>query len=115
MNGTALDRRTSVDHNGSIEVTIMTISISVAEAKARLSEFLRQVEVGGERVVIERRGRPIAVLQKYVPEAEQERPDAWVDRVYGVLRDDPDFGRVMDEVVRSRRKFPPRPFSLDDD
>lgn len=37
-------------------------AVSVAEAKARLSELINAVAFGGERVVIESRGRPKAVL-----------------------------------------------------
>jgi hypothetical protein len=46
-------------------ITLMTIwnlimyTVSVAEAKARLSELLNQVKVG-EEIVITRRGRPVA-------------------------------------------------------
>jgi antitoxin (DNA-binding transcriptional repressor) of toxin-antitoxin stability system len=37
--------------------------VSIAEAKARLSELLREVEAG-EQVTITRRGKPIAVLNR---------------------------------------------------
>jgi len=37
------------------------VEVSVAEAKAKLSEILKQVE-GGENVTITRRGKPVAVL-----------------------------------------------------
>lgn len=37
------------------------MEVSVAEAKARLSELLKQVEAG-ENVTITRRGKPVAVL-----------------------------------------------------
>ncbi|HEY3398413.1 MAG TPA: type II toxin-antitoxin system Phd/YefM family antitoxin [Armatimonadota bacterium] len=35
---------------------------TVTEAKARLSQLLHRVEQGGERVIIERRGQPVAAL-----------------------------------------------------
>ncbi len=37
------------------------MEVSVAEAKAKLSELLKQVEAG-EKVTITRRGKPVAVL-----------------------------------------------------
>ena len=37
------------------------VEVSVAEAKAKLSELLKQVEAG-ENVTITRRGKPVAVL-----------------------------------------------------
>ncbi len=37
------------------------MEVSVAEAKAKLSEILKQVEAG-ENVTITRRGKPVAVL-----------------------------------------------------
>lgn len=36
--------------------------VSVAEAKAHLSELMAEVAYGGQRVLIERRGRPLAAL-----------------------------------------------------
>jgi len=36
--------------------------ISAAEAKAKLSELLARVAYGGDRYVIERRGKPVAAL-----------------------------------------------------
>lgn len=48
--------------------------VTVAEAKAKLSELLREVEAG-EQIVISRRGKPVAVLNKpLVPLASRE---AW--------------------------------------
>lgn len=38
------------------------MEISIAEAKARFSEIVNRAAFGGERIVITKRGRPIAVL-----------------------------------------------------
>lgn len=51
------------------------LEVNIAEAKAKLSELLRQVEVG-EQVTITRRGKPVAVLnapQKPLPSRTQWR------------------------------------------
>jgi len=39
------------------------VEVSVAEAKAKLSELLKRVEEG-ENVIITRRGKPVAVLSR---------------------------------------------------
>lgn len=67
------------DHNGHMKVTA-----NVAQLKARLSEYLRQVRGGAELVVTER-GVPIARL---VPLEDGERRQTRRDRLVraGVLR-----------------------------
>ena len=40
----------------------MAKRVSVADAKARLSELMARAGYGGERFLIERRGRPLAAL-----------------------------------------------------
>lgn len=40
----------------------MTTTFATAEAKARLSELVNRVAYGDERVVIVRRGKPVAAL-----------------------------------------------------
>ena len=40
----------------------MTISIGMAEAKSKLAELVGRAAYGSERFVLERRGRPMAVL-----------------------------------------------------
>ena len=59
----------------------MSRTVPVSQAKARLSEYLRQVR-GGEEVVITERGRPIARL---VPVADREPHLADLER-RGLLR-----------------------------
>jgi prevent-host-death family protein len=56
---------------------LSTRRVSTAQAKAKLSELIGAVAYGRERVLIERRGRPVAVLVS-VEDAEQlgDRPPA---------------------------------------
>lgn len=49
----------------------MPIHVSVTEAKARFSELLAHVE-RGERIVITRRGRPVAMLIPYESGSERK-------------------------------------------
>jgi prevent-host-death family protein len=44
--------------------------INVHEAKTELSKLLEQVE-GGERIIIARAGKPVAVLSRYEPRANR--------------------------------------------
>jgi prevent-host-death family protein len=47
-------------------MTIMTIMVSVAEAKANLSELLRRAEAG-EEILVARNGHPVAKLSAVRP------------------------------------------------
>ena len=89
----------------------MTKRMAVAEVKAHLSEVIREVE-GGERVVVERRGQPVAVIGRYEPAEEREDP-GWFGVLHGILSDVSDFDQIMEEVVRSRRDARPRPVDLE--
>lgn len=105
-------------------MTIMVVtmkSVSVAEAKAKLSELLGRVAYGGERITIERRGKPMAAL---VPVADMERGDEnargdWLDSVVGLCADDPEFCDILDQIVTERHQQAPReisfPWEEDDD
>jgi antitoxin (DNA-binding transcriptional repressor) of toxin-antitoxin stability system len=88
----------------------MVTRLSVAQVKAHLSEVLRQVERGDEIVVVERRGRPVAIIKAW---SEKEDPPAhWLDSVLGICADVPNFLEVMEQVVASREDYPPRPVSF---
>ena len=78
--------------------------VSVAQAKQRLGDLLGRVAYGKERVVITRRGRPMAVL---MPIEHANKPGGlaavkgWLDN------DDPFFG-VMEQIVEGRLSHRPR-------
>ena len=91
----------------------MTTRVAVAEAKAHLSEILRAVEERGERVVVERRGRPVAVIEPYDQKLEQPERH-WADQLDGVAADIAEFDAIMKDVVKSRRQAKPRPVHLED-
>jgi len=84
--------------------------LAVADFKAHLAQALREVEAGG-RIVVERRGRPVAVL--VAPDVAGLDDRGWWHELYGVARDIEDFDSVMRDVVRSRRKARPRPVDLE--
>ncbi|OGH59119.1 MAG: hypothetical protein A3G34_02215 [Candidatus Lindowbacteria bacterium RIFCSPLOWO2_12_FULL_62_27] len=73
------------------------VSISVAEAKKRLSALLGRVAYGREEFLITRRGRPVAKLIR----AEDER---WPRDWKGWLASGHPFFRTMNSIVSGRRK-----------
>jgi prevent-host-death family protein len=87
----------------------MTIMVSVSEAKARLSELLNKVIYGGDRIILTKHGKPVAEITLPREAAESGRDsDDWVWRVAGALKDDVEFGEIMDDVIASRRGRMPR-------
>jgi prevent-host-death family protein len=87
----------------------MTATLGVAEAKRRFSELIDRVKAG-ERIVVERRGKPVMAL---VPAGEAERGgDAeplGFAALAGALAEWDDLEEVMAEVYASRRKARDRP------
>jgi prevent-host-death family protein len=77
-------------------------TISVAEAKKRLSELLGRVAYGGEQIVITKRGKPMAVL---APATEESKHLA---DAKGWLNDEDDFFEIIDHIVEGRDKHVPR-------
>jgi len=89
----------------------MTKTLSVADVKARLSEVIRDVESSGGSVVIERRGRPVAVIERYTGQSAAK--GGWFEGLYGRLADVEDFESIMKDVVRARRTAGRRAVDLD--
>jgi len=77
-------------------------TISVAEAKKNLSDLLGKVAYGKKRIIITKRGRPMACL---VPAETQERH---LGDVKGWLNGDDPFFDTMDSIVKNRTKHAPR-------
>jgi prevent-host-death family protein len=108
-------------------------TINVADAKSRLSELLSRVTVG-ERFLIQRRERPVAVL---IGADELERlernsrvarrlaaalgqDEALLEQIergevhsamaaFGLWRDDPDLDDLADRIAANRASQMPRP------
>jgi prevent-host-death family protein len=91
-------------------MSIMTIPrrMDVAEAKKRFSELLGHVAFGGARVLITRRGRPMARL---VP-VDEPGPGSGLADVRGWLEDDDPFLQELDRIVAGRATDRPRPVAL---
>jgi prevent-host-death family protein len=86
-------------------------SVGVAEAKAKLCELIDRVAHKGERIVLQRRGKPVAAL---VPMQDLERVESgrrgdWLDSIAGLCAESPEFCDVLDEIVAERQtELPPQ-------
>ncbi len=99
----------------------MTEKIRVTEAKAQLSALMARVSYGGERFVIERRGRPLAALVgvEDLERLEKER-GATTSRALGALAlvgawdevEEKDLDPVLDEIYAERERDTGRPVDL---
>jgi prevent-host-death family protein len=78
--------------------------VGVAEAKKHLSELLGRVAYGGERIVISKRGKPMAVL---IPPTESAE-EGHLSKVEGWLDSDDPFFEAMGQIVSERAAHIPR-------
>ena len=93
--------------------------MNVAEAKKKFSEILARTAYNGERFIINRRGKPMAVLiglDDFALLEQQirssEKPQGLLAAA-GVLADFESFGKIMNDVYRSRRESTGRVVRLD--
>ena len=77
-------------------------SINIAEAKKHFSELVGRVAYAKERLLITKRGKPMARLVP-VEESESHLGDA-----RGWLDDNDPFFSVLESIVKDRRKHVPR-------
>jgi len=83
----------------------MTIkNYSIVEAKKHFSEILGRVVYRGERVLISKRGKPLAMI---VP-SMGEQPEEHLGKVQGWLEDNDPFFDIVDQIVQERERHFPR-------
>ena len=83
----------------------MTIkNYSIVEAKKHFSEILGRVAYGGERILISKRGKTLAMI---IPSTE-EPPEEHLSKVHGWLEDDDPFFDILDRIVQDRKRHVPR-------
>lgn len=85
--------------------------LNVAEAKQRFSDLLGRVAYGRERVMITRRGRPMAML---VP-VEAEPQDSGLAATEGWLDDSDPFFAEIAAIVSDRASHTPRTLRGEDE
>lgn len=76
--------------------------INVAEAKKHFSELLGEVAYGKKRIIITKRGKPMARL---IP---AEGAEAHLGQAHGWLEDDDPFFATIDRIIRERSKHTSR-------
>ena len=88
----------------------MVRAVSVAEAKAKLSELLGEVAHQGTRIVVQRRGKPVAALvpMEDLERVEEETRGDWLDDAWGLLADHPEVCDSIDQVYAERQMHMPR-------
>jgi len=86
------------------EVILNNKTFDVAQAKKHFSELLGRVAYGGERIIISKRGKPLAVL---VPPSELS-PEDHLCKAKGWLENDDPFFDIMDQIVSDRAAHTPR-------
>jgi len=77
-------------------------TINLAEAKKHFSELIGKVAYGNERILITKRGRPMARL---IP---AEQPTRHLGDVKGWLDEDDPFFDEINQIVQARKKHTPR-------
>lgn len=88
---------------------IMTETMGIAETKHRFAELIDRV-LDGERFVVARRGRPVAVLVPATADAVNgPTPYLGLAAFAGALADWPEFEETMAEVIASRKDERQRP------
>src|SRR3954470_11223832 len=99
----------------------MTQRVSVAQAKAQLSALMAQAAYGGQHIIIERRGKPLAALIS-VDELERLEEPAkttpsvqippWIG-AWGDLMTDEEIDTFIADVYAARERDLGRPVELD--
>ena len=82
--------------------------MGVAEVKRRFADVVGEVMHGKKRIIVERRGRPVAAIVP-LEEAADRRPGQRLAAAIGCgNRDAEGFRELMEDVVSERRRRPPR-------
>jgi prevent-host-death family protein len=95
--------------------------VSAAQAKAQLSALVAEVAFGGQQIIIERRGKPMAALVSLSDLERLERDHAALAQPLGALalvgawRDVPDeeLDALVAHIYAARKKDRGRPVKLE--
>ena len=99
----------------------MTTRVSAAHAKAQLSSLAAAVAYGGERVIIERHGKPLAALVSLGDLERLEADGATSQQPQGALAlagawrevDDEVMESLVEDIYAQRRQDPGREVKLE--
>jgi prevent-host-death family protein len=92
----------------------MAKKVSVAEAKREFSEIVSRVSLRGERFIIERRGKPMAVLvsvqdMQALEASTDEKKQKGLLAAVGAWGDFTGLDHLVEEIYDSRRRAKDRP------
>jgi len=87
--------------------------MSVAEVKRRFADVIGKVQHGDTRIVVERRGKPVAEIGP-VGEAGVHAGRELAKLIGTGGREGAEFHEMMCQIVQERRGRPPRPVHLGD-
>jgi prevent-host-death family protein len=91
------------------EVVVVDVRMGVAEVKRRFADVVGQVVHGGKRVIVERRGRPVVAIVPLDDADALLRPGQRLAAVAASGEAGGEsFRELMGEVVKKRRRRPPR-------
>lgn len=79
---------------------------NIAEAKKHFSELVSRVAYGKERIIITKRGKPLAMLIPPKIESDSDH----LSSVQGWLEDNDPFFKIVNQIVKNRQKHAPRIF-----
>lgn len=99
----------------------MTKTVSAAQAKAQLSALVAEVAYGGDHVVIERRGKPLAALVSIsdLERLQEGQPSAMERRgalaLLGLWKEvgDEELDALIDDIYKAREQDTGRPVELE--
>ena len=99
----------------------MAKRVTAAQAKAQLSALVAEAAYGGRRVLIERRGKPVAALVSVADLERLEQGEATSERPHGALAlvgawrevGDENLDALIDEIYTRRRKDMGRPVEIE--
>jgi prevent-host-death family protein len=79
----------------------MTIKVAVADAKKRFSELLGRVAYGQARVIITRRGKPIAALVPLsdMPPAALDEDGDWLYAIQALAAETTESSAALDHAM----------------
>ena len=97
----------------------MPLVVSAAEAKRKFSELIGRAAYGHERIIIERKGKPMAAVigledlrRLEALEARMEKGTHPIMRAFGGWADRDDLDELLDEIYAAREQAPGREIEL---
>ena len=100
----------------------MAKTVSATQAKAQLSALMAEAAYGGERIIIERRGKPMAAIVSVEDLKQLEHDKSTKNWPYDVINSlsgwhevgDNEIDEMIADIYASRKRDMGRPVELED-